>query len=67
MKTKRKPRAYFVEYNGKIMGIYKTLLGALKLIKRKGWQDDFDNSLWLVDNNGDSYNPLNGELKKGIL
>lgn len=64
---KKKPTRFFVEYNAKIMGVYKSLRCALNLIKRKGWQDDFDNSLWLVDNNGDTYNPLNGEKKKGIL
>ena len=63
----KKPRYYFVEYNSKVVGIYKTLLGALKLIKRKGYRSDFDNDLWLVDNNGVTYNPMNGEVKKGIL
>ena len=64
---KKKPTKFFVEYNCKVMGVYKSLTRALNLIKRKGWQDDFDNSLWLVDNNGDSYHPLNGTKLKGIL
>ena len=61
---KKKPTRFFVEYNAKIMGVYKSLTCALNLIRRKGWQDDFDNSLWLVDNNGDSYHPLNGNKMK---
>lgn len=63
----KKPKWYFVEYNCKLMGSYKHLCNALKLIKRKGWQNDYDNSLWLVDSNGDSYNPINGNKLKGIL
>lgn len=56
----KKPKRYFVQYNCKLMGSYKYISGALKLIMRKGWQSDFNNSLWLVDSNGDSYNPING-------
>lgn len=63
----KKPTRFFVEYNGKLMGAYKSLACALKLIRRKGLQNDFDNSLWLVDNNGDSYHPLLGTKLKGIL
>ena len=56
----KKPTRFFVEYNCKVMGVYKSLTCALNLIRRKGWQDDFDNSLWLVDNNGDMYNTISG-------
>lgn len=62
-----KPKRFFVEYNCKVVGVYKSLTCALNLIRRKGWCDDLDNSLWLVDSNGDSYNPINGNKLKGIL
>lgn len=51
---------YFVEYNGKYVADRKTLRGALSYISRKGLQDDFDNTLRLVDQNGYMYNPING-------
>lgn len=38
-----------------------------KLIRRNGWQNDLDNSLWLVDNNGDNYHPLLGYKLNGTL
>ena len=57
---KGKIEAYFVDYNGKIMGIYRTLNGALRMIRNKDFKDDTDNTLRLVDNNGDMYNPYNG-------
>lgn len=63
----KKPTRFFVQYNCKTMGVYKTLRGALKLILRKGWVNDYDNDLWLVDNNGDSYHTTLGYKLKGIL
>ena len=60
-------KRFFVEYNGKLVGSYKSLTCALNLIRRKGWQNDFDNSLWLVDNNGENYHPLLGYKLKGTL
>ena len=62
-----KPTRFFVEYNCKVMGVYKSLTCALNLIRRKGWQDDFDNSLWLVDNNGDMYNTISGNKLDYII
>lgn len=56
----KKPTRFWVEYNGKYVGIYKTLKGALNLISRKGFQDDIDNTLRIVDNNGDMYNVISG-------
>lgn len=66
-REKRRPTRFFVEYNGKIMGSYKYLSGALNLIKRKPWKDDFDNTLWLYDNNGDHYSPFSGVKKNHFL
>ena len=52
---------YYVEYNAKFIGIYKTLRGALGFIKRKGLFDDEDNLLCLMDSNGELYDPMTGE------
>ena len=60
LKKKRKPKAFFVDYNGKIMGIYKTLNGALKLIQRKDFKNDDKNTLLLYDDRGDMYDTTNG-------
>ena len=57
----RKPTKFYVEYNGSILGLYKSLSRALNLIKRKGWKDDEDNSLYLFDDLGNAYNPQTGE------
>lgn len=57
---KGKPTWFYVDYNGKFIAMYKTLNGALRYIQRRGLKDDLDNSLYLVDNEGDMYNPLNG-------
>lgn len=51
---------YYVDYNGKYIAEYKTLRGALNFIQRKDLRNDADNSLYLVDNNGNMYNPNNG-------
>ena len=37
---------------------------ALQFIERKGYKDDEDNSLYIIDSDGDTYNPVNGEKKK---
>lgn len=57
-----KIRAYFVEYNGQYVGIYKTLRGALNLISRKGYKNDYDNTVRLVDDKGNMYNTINGNI-----
>ena len=54
-------------YNGKCMKAYKSLTCALNLVRRKDWQDDFDNDLYITDSKGDCYNPLNGVKRKGIF
>jgi len=60
---KEKPKAFFLELNGKIIGIYKTLNGAVRRARRTEYERDKD-VLNLFDNNGDYYNPLNGEQKE---
>lgn len=53
-------KAFFVDYNGKFIAVYKTLNGALRYIQRQGLEDDLHNSLYLVDNEGNLYNPIYG-------
>lgn len=53
----KKIKAYFVEYNGKYVGIYKTLRGAFNFVQKKGLKDDESNSLRVFDDKGNHYNP----------
>jgi hypothetical protein len=55
---------YFIDYNGAYIAMYKRLCNALKFIERKGLKNDSLNSLWLVDSNGDTYNPVTGVKHK---
>jgi hypothetical protein len=55
-----KPTRFWVWYNGKYMAGYKSVRACLNFIKRKKLQDDYDNTLRIVDNNGDMYNVTNG-------
>lgn len=52
---------YFVEYNGRCLKAYKRLSAAVAYIEKKGLQDDAANSLYLVDSNGDMYEPMTGD------
>lgn len=51
---------YYIDYNGKYITDYKSVLACLKFINRKSLQDDFDNTLRIVDNNGDFYHIITG-------
>lgn len=51
---------YYVEYNGKLLKATKTKGAALSFINHKGLRDDDANSLVLVDNYGDMYDPVTG-------
>ena len=62
---KEKPKAFFLELNGKIIGIYKTLNGAVRRARRTEYKS-YEDVLNLFDNNGDYYNPLNGEKKENF-
>lgn len=55
-----KPKRFLVEYNCKFIASYKSVLACLKLINRKGLRDDYNNTLRIVDNNGDMYNTISG-------
>jgi len=52
--------AYFVEYNGKYVASYNTIRGAIGYVNRKNLRDDADNTLRIVDSNGDMYNTISG-------
>ena len=56
----KKPIFFFVEYNGKFVANYKSVKACLNFIERIKLQDDYDNTLRIVDNNGDYYHPLLG-------
>lgn len=51
----------FVDYNGKFIAQYRRMSAALTYIERKGLQDDLDNTLRLVDDKGNEYNPITGQ------
>ena len=51
----------FIDYNGKYIAQYKRMRAALNYINRKGLQDDMDNTLRLVDDKGNEYNPITGQ------
>lgn len=51
---------YFVEYNAQYMAMYKSVKACLNLINRKGWKNDEDNMLRIVDENGDEYDTITG-------
>ncbi len=52
----------FIDYNGKFIAQYRRMSAALDYINRKGLQDDMDNTLRLVDDKGDEYNPITGQV-----
>lgn len=55
---------YYVEYNSKFIAIYKTIMGCLNFIERKGLENDYNNSLRIFDQTGEEYNPINGKQIK---
>lgn len=56
----KKPTRFWVEYYGKYVADYKSVRACLNFIDRKGLQNDYDNTLQIVDSNGDVYNWING-------
>lgn len=56
----KKPARFWVEYNGKYVADYKSVRACLNFIDRKGLQEDLNNTLRIVDNNGDMYNTISG-------
>ena len=55
---------YFVEYNCKFIACYKSVLACIKFIERKGYKDDLDNSLNIIDEKGNMYNVITGNILK---
>ena len=51
---------YFVKYNGQYMAMYKSVKACLNLVNRKGWKNDEDNMLNIIDENGDEYDTVTG-------
>lgn len=63
MNTK-KQTTYFIQYNAQTMASYKSIRACLNHIERKGWKDDADNMLFIVDAEGNPYNPVTGKEEK---
>ena len=60
----KKPTRFYVHYNGCFIADYKSVRACLNFIRRNGLENDCDNSLHVVDNNGDMYNCINGNKIK---
>lgn len=52
---------YFVSYNAKYMAEYKSVKACLDFINRKGYKNDEDNLLYIVDEEGEEYDTITGE------
>lgn len=57
-----KPTRFWVWYNGKYLAGYKSVRACVNFVNRKGLQNDYNNTLRIVDNNGDRYNEVSGNL-----
>lgn len=55
---------YFVSYNAKYIASRKSLKMAVKFIKTKGYKNDEDNLLYIVDQNGIYYTPEGVETEE---
>ena len=51
---------YYVEYNAKFIAMYKSIKPALRFIAKKGYKNDDNNLLYLVDSAGNRYDPVTG-------
>ena len=52
---------YFVEHNGKFVGMRKTIKGALNFVNRTGFVNDADNTVRIFDKDGNTYNTITGQ------
>lgn len=55
---------FFVEYNGKFVAMYKSVRACLNFISRKGYTNDLDNTVRVVDSNGNMYDTNSGNQLK---
>lgn len=51
---------FWVEYNGVLLACYKSVRACLNFIARKDLHDDYDNTLRIMDNNGEMYDTVFG-------
>ena len=51
---------YYVDYNSKFIASYRSIKACLSFIKREGLRDNYENSLMIIDSNGDTYHPVTG-------
>lgn len=52
---------YFVSYNAKFMAEYKSVKACLNFINRKGYKNDENNLLYIVDEEGNEYDVVTGK------
>ncbi len=52
---------YFVDYNGQYIASFKSMKRCLNFINRKNLKNDYRNSLYIVDQEGECYNTVTGE------
>lgn len=57
-------KTFFVEYNAKFVAMYKSVRACLNFIERKGYVNDFDNTVRIFDKEGNEYHPITGQIKK---
>lgn len=57
---------YFVSYNAKYMAEYKSVKACLDFINCKGYKNDEDNLLYIVDEEGEEYDVVTGKLIEDI-
>ena len=57
---------YFVDYNGQYIASFKSMKRCLNFINRKNLKNDYRNSLYIVDQEGECYNTVTGEKLKYI-
>lgn len=55
-------KRYFVEYNAKFIATYKSIRACIRFIERNGLKGNYSNSLCIYDNDGNEYEPINGNL-----
>lgn len=54
---------FYVSYNGKFIAMRKSLSAAMNVIARKGLKNDRNKLLYIIDADGDTYDPATGEKR----
>ena len=54
---------FYVSYNCKFIAMRKSLSAAMNVIAKKGLKNDQNNLLYIIDADGETYDPVTGEKK----